>query len=133
MVAHPSIEPTLASVRRDLEEIDRGIVLLVAARIDAACTAIRLRSEKDGRIADPLQEHRVIVRAQSWAREVGLSPDLAATIFRAMIDQGKERFATTAHPARSSGFLRAVSHGRTRSATTRASDPSSPSGAPAPA
>jgi chorismate mutase len=118
MVAHPSAEPTLASVRRDLEEIDRGIVLLVAARVDAACTAIRLRSGKEGRIADPSQEHRVISRAQAWAQEVGLSPALTETIFRAMIEQGKERFGARAPPAGSVDHLRTAGHVRARVVST---------------
>jgi chorismate mutase len=88
--------PSLDSVRRDLEQIDRAIVLLVAARLDAACTAIRCRSRQDGRIASPAQEARVLARARGWGKEFGLSPELTNTIFRAMVDAGKARFASGA-------------------------------------
>jgi len=94
MGTRPSATPTLASVRKDLEQIDRAIVLLVAARIDAACSAIRLRSQTDGQVANPAQERRVTARAQGWAEEVGMSPVLAEKIFRAIIDAGKERYMT---------------------------------------
>lgn len=99
MVDRPPAETSLPSIRRDLEEMDRAIVLLVTARVDAACTAIRLRSQRDGRIADPAQESRVIARAVAWARQVGLSPTLTKTIFRAIVDSGKERYAALAGPS----------------------------------
>jgi len=83
---------SLESIRRDLAEIDRAIVLLVAARVEAAGHAIRLRTEKEGRVSNPAQEGRVIARARAWAEQVGVSPPVVETIFRAMIDYGKERF-----------------------------------------
>jgi chorismate mutase len=67
------------------------LVLLVAARVDAACSAIRIRSELDGPLSDPAQEAVVIARAQVWAKRAGLSPTLAETIFRAVLTAGKER------------------------------------------
>jgi len=97
MVDAPPAGPTLVSVRRDLEQIDRAIVLLLAARVDAASTAIRLRSRLDGRIANPAQEARVLARAREWAKDLGLSPDLTDSIFRAILEAGKARFASTAH------------------------------------
>jgi chorismate mutase len=92
MVARAKVAPSLLSVRRDLEEIDRAIVLLVAARVEAAGTAIRLRSEGNGRVSDPAQERRVIARAQGWAEQAGLSPARMRTIFRAVVEAGKDRF-----------------------------------------
>jgi len=83
---------SLESIRRDLAEIDRAIVLLVAARVDAAGQAIRLRTQHEGRLANPAQEERVIARARGWAEQVGVSPPVVETIFRAMVDYGKERF-----------------------------------------
>ena len=73
MVVRSKVAPSLVAIRRDLEEIDRALVLLVAARVEAAGTAIRLRSQGNGRIADPAQEERVIARAEGWAEQAGLS------------------------------------------------------------
>jgi isochorismate pyruvate lyase len=83
---------SLESVRRDLAEIDRAIVLLVAARVEAAGHAIRLRTQNEARVSNPAQEERVIARARAWADQVGLSPPVVETIFRAMVEYGKERF-----------------------------------------
>ncbi|MGA7476485.1 MAG: chorismate mutase [Thermoplasmata archaeon] len=94
MVARGKVAPSLLSVRRDLEEIDRAIVLLVAARVEAAGAAIRLRCEGNGRVSDPAQERRVIARAQGWAEQAGLSPARMRTIFRAVVEAGKDRFVT---------------------------------------
>lgn len=99
MIGLPRTTTELESVRNELEEIDRTIVLLVAARIDAAGRAIRIRSGKAGPVSDPAQEDRVIARARQWAEEAGFSPELAGAIFRAVVDAGKERFATVAGPA----------------------------------
>ncbi|MGP8158802.1 MAG: chorismate mutase [Thermoplasmata archaeon] len=98
MVVRSKVAPSLVAIRRDLEEIDRALVLLVAARVEAAGTAIRLRSQGNGRIADPAQEERVIARAEGWAEQAGLSPARMRTIFRAVVESGKERYATESGP-----------------------------------
>lgn len=92
------VAPSLLAARREIEEIDRVLVLLVAARVDAACSAIRIRSESDGPLSDPVQEAVVIARAQVWAKRAGLSPALAETIFRAVLAAGKDRVATSRGP-----------------------------------
>jgi isochorismate pyruvate lyase len=95
MCADSGKAASLSSIRRELEEIDRSIILLVAARVDAACTAIRLRSQENGVVSDPAQEERVVARARRWAEQAGLSPILAETIFRAVVEAGKDRFTTS--------------------------------------
>jgi chorismate mutase len=92
MSATASPDPRLRSVRREIEELDRALVLLVAARVQAACSAIRLRSEADGRLSDPAQEALVVARARSWAEEAGLPPTLAEGILRAVLAAGKDRY-----------------------------------------
>jgi len=121
MVDRTAPDASLASLRRDLEEIDRAIVLLVAARVDAACSAICLRSQKEGRISDPAQEERVIARAQVWAEQLGVSTTLTGTIFRAIVESGKEKFVrssseSTSPAAHSRGSSRG--HGRDSSHRT---------------
>ena len=110
--------PPLLSIRREIEEIDRALVLLVAARIDAACSAIRIRSEQDGRLSDPAQEELVLARAQDWAERAGLPPSLVETIFRAVLAAGKARFANSQPSTGGATPLRARSRPR-RSARGR--------------
>ena len=98
MREHRSTDVSLASIRRDLEQIDHSIVLLVAARLEAACSAIQLRSAVDGQIAYPVQEAWVIERARAWAGQLGLPPALAEAIFRAIVEAGKARYIARVKP-----------------------------------
>jgi len=93
MSLRPGPRRSLDSMRHDIEEIDRAIVLLVAARVEAAGTAIRFRLEGGAEITDSGQESKVLARARGWADQAGLSPILVETIFQAMLEAGKERVA----------------------------------------
>jgi len=92
MADRPRPGPTLAEVRQDLELIDRAIVLLLAERIRTAGIAIHCRSQFDGRVAHPVQEARVLARAREWGVSLRLSEELTDTIFRALIEEGKEQY-----------------------------------------
>ena len=85
------LPPALIEVRARLEEIDHALLLLVAARLEAADLAIRIRTARGEKVSDPAQERRVLTRARLWAEEADLPPALAETILRAVIDAGKER------------------------------------------
>ena len=93
------VPPALAVVRARLEEIDRSLLLLLAARIEVANIAIRVRSEIDGRVSNPAQERLVLARGRRLAHEVGLSPELAESVLRDVIDAGKVQFYSRAGPA----------------------------------
>ena len=110
-------------MRHDIEEIDRAIVLLVAARVEAACTAIRYRTEGGAEVTDPIQESRVLARARGWADQAGLSPELVETIFRAMLEAGKERVV------RETGELRDAAPSPARPVKRREPSPRSHRGA----
>jgi chorismate mutase len=131
MVGASPSGPSLESVRRDLEQIDRAIVLLVAARLEAACAAIRCRSRRDGRVANPAQEARVLARARAWGREFGLSPELTNTIFRAMVDAGKARFVSGTGASASATPSSPARERRVRALVQRAATPLSHAGVPA--
>ena len=103
---------SLASLRHDLAEIDHALVLLVAARVVAACSAIRIRSERGESITNPPQEARVLARARSWAVEVGLSPDLVESLFRSIVAEGKRKHSASTSPALAAEALRARHPGR---------------------
>lgn len=90
--------PSLLTIRQEIEEIDRALVFLVAARVEAACSAIRLRSKMDGQLSDAAQEEIVLTRALGWAEQAGLSPALVEMIFRGMLAAGKDRFTSSREP-----------------------------------
>jgi chorismate mutase len=92
---------SLSSLRHELEELDRAIVLLIAARLEVAVAAIRVRSAPKGSISDPAQEERVLARAQLWAVELGISGASMESIFRTIVEAGKARYARTMEGARS--------------------------------
>lgn len=102
MVEDPPAESSLPALRAEIEQIDRAIVALLAARLDAAGAAIRLRSRLDGRIENPTQEARVLARARKWGATLGLPAAVTNTVFRTLIDEGKARFAAGPYGIRSS-------------------------------
>ncbi len=90
----PEPDP-LTRVRREIESIDRTIVLLLAARLDAAGRALRMRFPRERRLTDQEQQRRVLERGRAWARELGLPPDLVQHLFQALVEEGKVRFRRT--------------------------------------
>ena len=82
----------LARVRQEIESVDRTIVLLLAARLDAARRALQLRLARDHRLTDREQEGRVRERGREWAEELGVSPELVDHLFGALMEEGKARF-----------------------------------------
>ncbi len=85
---------SLAQLRHEIECVDRSIVLLLAARLDAAQRAIQLRAPRAGRVTDRAQERQVFLRSQEWARELGLPRKLVDSLFRSLLEEGKTRFQT---------------------------------------
>jgi chorismate mutase len=94
MLAEAPQTGSLAKVRHEIECVDRSIVLLIAARLDAAQRAIRLRTARAGRVSDPDQERRVLRRSQRWGDELGLPRTLVDNLFRSLLEEGKTRFQT---------------------------------------
>jgi chorismate mutase len=79
-------------LRHEIESIDREIVLLLAARLDAAQCAIRARTVRSGPTTDRTQEVRILERSHAWATELGLPPTLVDNLFRSLVEEGKARF-----------------------------------------
>jgi len=94
---------TLAVQRREIESIDRQIVLLLAARLDAAQRAIRVRTPRSGSITDRSQEGRILERSHAWAAELGLPLTLVDNLFRSLVEEGKARFLRGEQPPESPG------------------------------
>jgi len=96
----PNDEPreSLARLRTEIESIDREIVLLIAARLEAADRALQLRVVRGRPITDPDQERRVLGRARAWAEAEEVPSTLVERLFRALVEEGKSRFLTGRPP-----------------------------------
>ncbi|HLN50975.1 MAG TPA: chorismate mutase [Thermoplasmata archaeon] len=92
MPSDPSDADLLARIRQEIESVDRSIVLLLAARLDAARRAIRVRARVQNRLTDTEQERRIFQRTQDWAEELRLPPKLVESLFRSLIEEGKARY-----------------------------------------
>jgi chorismate mutase len=99
MTADHSEPDTLAQVRLEIESVDRSIVLLLAARLDAADRAIRARVARDRRVADREQERRILLRSGRWAEELGVPRSLVDNLFRSLVEEGKARFLSAEGPS----------------------------------
>ncbi|MFZ0699987.1 MAG: chorismate mutase [Thermoplasmata archaeon] len=86
----------LDRLRQEIESVDRSIVLMLAARLDAAQRALQLRAGRDRNLTDPKQERRVLARSRKWARNLGVPPALVEALFRSLIEEGKVRFQAAA-------------------------------------
>jgi chorismate mutase len=91
MPVNRDVPESLAELRREIEEIDRSLVVLIAARLEAAQRAIAVRSARTGRVADPGQEHRVLLRAQRWSRELDVPESIVVPLIQRLLSLGKER------------------------------------------
>jgi chorismate mutase len=92
MPSDPHDAAVLARIRQEIESVDRSIALLLAARIDAAQRAIRVRSRVQNRVTDTEQERKIFQRTQEWAEELRLPPKLVENLFRSLIEEGKARY-----------------------------------------
>jgi chorismate mutase len=105
MTGNGPYRESLARRRQEIESVDRSIVLLLAARLDAAQRAIRVRVAHDRQTTDLAQERRVLQRSRAWAQELGLPEKLVETLFRTLIEEGKARFQGGDSPEESSPFV----------------------------
>lgn len=72
--------------------MDRSIVLLLAARLNAAQRALEVRVARHQRLTDEAQERRVLGRAARWAGELGVPETIVDRLFRTLVEEGKARF-----------------------------------------
>jgi len=86
---------SLYQLRRELESVDRGIVVLLATRLALAQRAIRVRTSKGADPTDLAQERRVLERGRQWARRLGVPEELVDDLFRTLVEEGKTRFRST--------------------------------------
>lgn len=79
----------LERLRKEIEELDRALVRLIAARCRASSRAVRVRLSAGGPLTDPHQERHVLDRARTAGGALGLPGDLVDELFRALLQAGK--------------------------------------------
>ncbi len=81
----------LSDVRKRIEELDGGIVKLIAERTDLAGTVLELKKVGGTGILDTEQNHVVLNRAIDLATELNLDTGSIRDIFEILIRMNIER------------------------------------------
>ncbi|RLM48465.1 chorismate mutase [Halorubrum sp. Atlit-28R] len=82
-------EMSLDELREEIEDIDRGIVELIARRTYVADTVAQVKDEKGLPTTDESQEERVMERAEKNAAHFEVDSNLVKAIFRLLIEMNK--------------------------------------------
>jgi chorismate mutase len=80
---------SLDELRREIEDIDREIVELIARRTYVADTVAAVKKERDLPTTDEGQEERVMERAGENAERFDVDANLVKAIFRLLIELNK--------------------------------------------
>jgi len=75
----------MASLREGLDEVDIGIVRLIARRRGLIDSIAQVKEQGTAQIQDPGREQEVLDRVSAAASELGVSASLARSIFRELI------------------------------------------------
>ena len=82
-------EMSLDELRREIEDIDREIVELIARRTYVADTVAAVKADRDLPTTDESQETRVMDRAGENAERFDVDANLVKAIFRLLIELNK--------------------------------------------
>jgi chorismate mutase/prephenate dehydratase len=95
--------PDLGALRKELDEVDRGLVDLIARRLEIVAGVGAAKAGTDTPIRDVDRERAVLDGVEAAARDRGISGDLVRRIFREIIghavDQQVAELSTGAPPA----------------------------------
>jgi chorismate mutase len=84
-------EMNLDELRREIEDIDREIVELIARRTYVADTVAHVKADRDLPTTDEGQEERVMARAGENAELFEVDANLVKAIFRLLIELNKAK------------------------------------------
>ncbi len=82
-------EMSLDELRREISEIDRELVELIARRTYVADTIAQVKADHDLPTTDEKQEQRVMDRAGENAERFDVDANLVKAIFRLLIELNK--------------------------------------------
>jgi chorismate mutase/prephenate dehydratase len=80
-----SEQPDISGLRQSLDEVDSGIVRLIAERGSLIAAIAELKEQGSSAIQDPGRERRVLDGVELAATELGVSASLVRRIFRELI------------------------------------------------
>ena len=83
----------LALLRDELDGLDRGLVDLVARRLEVVARIGQAKADGDRPVRDLVRERAVLDRAEALARERGAPPELVRRVFREVIGHAVDRQA----------------------------------------
>ena len=83
--------PDLASLRRELDDVDRGLVDLIARRLHIVAEVGSAKARTDSPVRDADRERAVLDGVVAVAEERGVSGDLVRRIFREIIGHAVDR------------------------------------------
>ncbi|MCW2714969.1 MAG: chorismate mutase / prephenate dehydratase [Frankiales bacterium] len=83
--------PDLAQLRRDLDDVDRGLVDLIARRLQIVAQVGSAKARTDAPVRDAERERAVLDGVVAVAEERGVSGDLVRRIFREIIGHAVDR------------------------------------------
>jgi chorismate mutase/prephenate dehydratase len=86
-----SAPPDLPQLRRELDEVDRGLVDLIARRLDVVAAVGAAKARTDTPVRDAERERAVLDGVVAIAEERGVSGDLVRRIFREIIGHAVDR------------------------------------------
>lgn len=85
----PREERSLDELRREIEDIDRELVELIARRTYVADAVAQVKEEQNLPTTDESQEDRVMKRAGENAKRFEVDANLVKAIFRLLIELNK--------------------------------------------
>lgn len=77
---------TMADVRREVDRIDRALVVLIAERQQLMEAAARIKGNREA-IRDPKRIEDVVAKVLAAAEDAGLSPRIAEPVWRTLIER----------------------------------------------
>ena len=78
-------QPDIADLRQGLDEVDSGIVRLIAQRRDLIAAIAKVKEHSEDGIQDPDREQRVLDGVVAVATDLGVSASLVRSIFSELI------------------------------------------------
>ncbi|MGD1933623.1 MAG: chorismate mutase [Candidatus Phaeomarinobacter sp.] len=90
--ARPPIRPvaknseTMADVRREIDRLDRELVLLMAERLRYIEEAAKVKQDRD-RVRDEDRIEDVVAKVLAESAKVGLAPEVAEPVWRLLIER----------------------------------------------
>ena len=79
------LSSALSSLRTEIDEIDAGIVALLARRLEVCREVADVKARFDTQVIQPERVRQVLATRRQWSIDKGVDPDFAEHIFRTLL------------------------------------------------